>query len=239
MLSEVEPTAILHAAALTNVDLCEENPARADAINRGSTQTLADYANAQNVRLVVVSTDSVFDGARGNYAETDVPAPLNEYARSKLRAEQAAASIEDHLVARTNLFARSTRGVGLAEWILRELSAGHSITGFSDVIFSPLYCRELATRLIELVVGTQRGLLHLGSTDAVSKLEFAQLIADAYGLDAGLVKPGLLSDVPMKAPRPANTSLNTSLASSVFAKSLPTVRESIEQMATDRLLDAA
>src|SRR5262249_13338015 len=144
LLRDVAPAAILHAAAITNVDLCEDEPMRADRMNRGSTSTLAEYAEATGARLVYVSTDSVFDGERGGYGESDEPNPVNEYARSKLRGEEAAAGATDHLVVRTNLFARNSRGTGLVEWILRELVAGQPIVGFADVVFSPLRCADLA-----------------------------------------------------------------------------------------------
>ena len=233
LLRDVAPSAILHAAALTNVDVCEDEPMRADRVNRGSTSILAEYAQASGARLVYVSTDSVFDGERGRYVETDEPNPLNEYARSKLRGEYAAAEAFDHLIVRTNLFARSERGIGLVEWILRELTAGRAIVGFADVVFSPLHCADLANRLVELVNGAQRGIMHVGSTDAVSKLQFADKVASAYGLERSLIRAGLLSDVQFKARRPMNTALDTTFAASVLSTPLPTVRESIDKMASE------
>jgi dTDP-4-dehydrorhamnose reductase len=233
LLRDVAPAAILHAAAMTNVDVCEDEPMRADRMNRGSTSILAEYAEATGARLVYVSTDAVFDGERGGYVESDQPNPLNEYARSKLRGEEAAAGATDHLVVRTNLVARSSRGTGLVEWILRELAAGRPIVGFADVVFSPLRCADLANRLVELVNGKERGVIHVGSRDAMSKLEFAYCVADVFGLDESLIKTGSLADVQFKARRPANTSLDTTLAATVLSVPLPTVRESITRMAEE------
>jgi len=204
---------------------------RADRVNRVSTSLLAEYARVRGARLVYVSTDSVFDGQRGKYVESDDPNPLNEYARSKLRGERAAAEAGDHLVVRTNLFGRSERGTGLVEWVLRELTAGRTIVGFADVVFSPLNCADLAKRLVELAEGQQRGLIHVGSSDEISKLAFADHVAGAYGLNRSLIRPGLLADAQFRVRRPRNTSLDTTLAATVLASPLPTIRESIDAMA--------
>ena len=83
---------------MTNVDRCEDEPMRADRMNRGSTPSWPNTRRPTGARLVDVSTDSVFDGERGDYVESDQPNPLNEYARSKLRGEEAAAGATDHLV---------------------------------------------------------------------------------------------------------------------------------------------
>ncbi|MGC1650080.1 MAG: SDR family oxidoreductase, partial [Candidatus Sulfotelmatobacter sp.] len=88
LLFDLRPDAIVHCAAATNVDWCEDNPNEAQAINVQASAVLAETAATLNARLLYVSTDSVFDGQRGGYAETDEPAPLNVYAKSKLAGER-------------------------------------------------------------------------------------------------------------------------------------------------------
>lgn len=226
----VAPQLVVHGAALTNVDLCERDPALADAVNRRATELLARHAVTSGTRLVYVSTDSVFDGRRGGYAETDEPAPLNVYARTKLEAEREAAAADDHLVVRTNFFGRSARGHGLAEWILRQLREGNEIVGFSDVIFSPLYCGDFAELVLDLALGDERGILHLGGSGSASKLEFAELVAATYGFDPSLVRPGRLDDLDLTAPRPLNTSLAVDRAERVLGRSLPPIESGIAAM---------
>ena len=228
----VAPQLVVHAAALTNVDLCERDPALADAVNRQTTELLARHAVTSGARLVYVSTDSVFDGRRGGYAETDEPAPLNVYARTKLEAEREAAAADDHLIVRTNFFGRSARGHGLAEWILRQLQDGNEIVGFSDVVFSPLYCGDFAELLLELTLGDTRGIVHLGAADAISKLEFAQLVARAAGVEDPKIRPGRLTEVGLAAPRPLDTSLDSSAAARQF-DGLPTVEEGVRRMTAE------
>jgi dTDP-4-dehydrorhamnose reductase len=227
--SRLRPAVVVHAAALTNVDLCEREPELADRVNRRTAELLARRDAAEGARLVLISTDSVFDGARGGYAETDEPAPANVYAATKLAAEREVAAAEDHLVVRTNFFGRSARGHGLAEWLLGRLEAGEEVVGFTDVVFSPLWCHDVAELVLGLALGDARGVLHLGSADAVSKLEFAQTVAETYGFDGAMIRAGRLADVGLEAPRPLNTSLDSSAAASLVG-GFPTVEEGVRKM---------
>lgn len=231
LLDEHRPRLVIQAAALTNVDLCERDPQLAAAVNRDAAGTVARLTAERGGRTVHISTDSVFDGRTGGYVESDDLAPLNGYARSKLEGEVAVAeSAADHLVLRVNFFGRSGRGTGLADWLLGELTAGRPVTGFADVVFSPLHVAELARLILSLARSESRGTLHLGAADAVSKLEFAQLVAREYGLDEELIRTGLLVDAKLDAPRPLDTSLDSSRAASLLQRVLPTVAEGIAQM---------
>lgn len=227
LLAAVSPDVIVHAAALTDVDRCEAKPALADRINRRSTELLC----RADARVVFVSTDSVFDGTRGNYAEGDVPAPVNEYARSKLRAE-AHVLAAGGLCVRTNFFGRSQRGHGLAEWLLRELGAGNQVTGFEDVIFTPLYCADVAAALGELAAGDAEGVLHLGG-ERIDKYDFGVLVASSFGLDESLVQRGSITDVSLRAPRPLDTSLDNGLARATLRTPLRGIETAVGAMAAD------
>jgi dTDP-4-dehydrorhamnose reductase len=227
LLEEVAADVIVHAAALTDVDRCEAEPGVADSVNRLSTELLVE----SGARLVFISTDSVFDGTRGDYSEDDTPAPINEYARSKLRAEQHVLE-GGGLCVRTNFFGRSGRGHGLAEWLLRELGAGREVVGFEDVVISPLYCRDAAAALAELKLGEITGILHLGG-DPVNKYDFGVVVAQKYGLDSSLVRRGSVADVNFRAPRPLDTSLDSSRVENVLGRPLGGLQEAVAAMAVD------
>lgn len=226
LLAAVAPDVIVHAAALTDVDRCEAEPDVADRVNRLSTALLAQ----SGARLVFVSTDSVFDGTRGDYSEDDEPAPVNEYARSKLRAEEAVLASGRGVCVRTNFFGRSKRGHGLAEWLLRELALGHSVIGFEDVVISPLYCADAAAALAAIAHSDLTGVLHLGG-GRVNKYDFAVLVARHHGFDASLVRRGSIADVDLRAPRPLDTSLDSGRARSALATPLRDVDEAVAAMA--------
>ena len=83
------PNVVIHAAAMSAVSDCARDPARAEAVNTRATGALADLCDGARARLVFVSTDLVFDGERAPYCETDDPAPLSVYGRTKGAAERA------------------------------------------------------------------------------------------------------------------------------------------------------
>ena len=105
LLDRVQPAMVVHLAALTNVDWCEDHAADAMVLNAEVSGKLAGLAAQRDIRFIYMSTDSVFDGARGGYTEADQPHPLNVYAASKLAGEQRV--LQSHpaaLVVRSNIF---------------------------------------------------------------------------------------------------------------------------------------
>ena len=199
-------------------------------INVEATRRLASQTTRSGWRFVYISTDSVFDGARGDYSEDDVPAPVNVYARSKLAGEQAAlAEAPDALIIRTNFYGQN-RGakLSLAEWLLDRLSAGTPIDGFDDVIFSPLFVNDLASFILKLTLAGQTGLFHLGASDHCSKYDFAMKIACAFQRDTSLVTHSSIQSLGLAAKRPLNTSLDTRKASRALGCRLPAVDEGIQ-----------
>ena len=84
-----QPDAIIHAAAMTQPDPCEQNPIECWHINVTATRFLLDAATSIHARFIYISTDFIFDGMNGPYKETDTPNPVNYYGSSKLAAEKS------------------------------------------------------------------------------------------------------------------------------------------------------
>src|ERR1700691_148808 len=78
-LAAIAPDVVIHAAAIGDIDFCENHPETARVVNVGITQSVAEYCGRSGVRLVYLSTDNVFDGKQGNYVEDDRANPVNEY----------------------------------------------------------------------------------------------------------------------------------------------------------------
>src|SRR5207248_7692393 len=125
-IASMRPKAIIHCAAATNVDWCEQHEQEAVDMNVGSSASVAEAARECNVQLMYVSTDAVFDGRRGGYDETDAPNPINVYSRTKLDGErQVAASHPSASIVRINTYGWSTQAKpSLAEWMLSQLQQG-------------------------------------------------------------------------------------------------------------------
>src|SRR5206468_3889008 len=107
--------------------------------------------------------DSVFDGRRGKYSETDQPAPLNVYARSKWQAEQKVAErYPAAVIARVNIYGwNAQEKLSLAEWFLRRFAEAEYVPGFTDVIFCPILVNDLASVLLQMLERGLNGLYHV------------------------------------------------------------------------------
>lgn len=228
LLDETRPDVIVHCAAITDVDRCEANPEAAWKLHVGASRTLAEWAEMHKSSIVHVSTDSVFDGRTGNYSELDSPAPLNEYARTKLAGEEAVRLANPSaLIVRTNFYGVGGKGNSYAEWILSTLESRQQLRGFEDVVFNPLPVGLLTETILELLAGGAVGTFHVGARNACSKYEFARQCADMFGFDTAKVSPISMDEFLFKARRPKDTSLDVGKVSGFLDRKMPTVQEGL------------
>jgi dTDP-4-dehydrorhamnose reductase len=234
-VEKTRPEIIIHAAALTDIDICESSPDKAWATNLMGTFNVACAAEKIGARLVYVSTDSVFDGSAGNYSENDLPRPINTYSASKAAGEAVVRTIaKDFVVVRTNFFGRNRNGVGFFNWLVQQIRGAREIPGFYDVIFSPLEVRNLSEAIAELASNPYIGTLHLGSRTPISKYEFACTVAKMMGRDpAKLVKRVSVDEAGLVARRPKNTSLDSSRALGLLQTKLQDVNNGIRKAVVD------
>lgn len=232
-LAALEPDAIVHTAALTDVDACERDPHAARAANVDATTAVAQAAARMGSRLIHISTDSVFAGDKPLHSESEPPRPLNVYAATKLEAEQVAlGASENAVVVRTNIFGWSPSGRrSLAEWVLSRLREGWPVPGFIDSWFTPILTDDLAENIEMLLASPATGVLHVAGADRVSKFEFARMLADAFGLDAGLVSGSSMADASFSAARPADMSIDCSKASALGLR-IPHLPEALIRLRT-------
>lgn len=225
VFDESQPDCVIHCAAATNVDWCEEHPEAARRINVTASATIGRITARTCTPLVYISTDSVFDGDRGEYEETDSPAPMNVYAKSKLDGERAVLARNPlAAVARVNMYGWNAQNKqSLAEWILERLASGNVVHGFTDAIFCPILANDLANILLAMVDHKLSGVYHVVGSEALSKFEFARRLAATFGLDGSQIVPAKLTESKLKAPRPRNTSLCTGKISKDLDRSMPDV----------------
>jgi dTDP-4-dehydrorhamnose reductase len=209
-LLDFRAEAVLHAAALTDVDGCERSPELAWNVNVGGTVQVARACRALGARLVAVSTDYVFDGGRGDYLEEDLPAPRGVYARSKRCGEEAALLLApDAAVARVSATFSGRAGAKrtFPVQVVENLSRGEPVNAFSDQVVSPNLAENAAEMIIELLLEHDyRGVLHTAGATALSRVEFAERVAARFGL-SGRIVPVRTAEVKLLAPRPLRSSL--------------------------------
>lgn len=219
-LKRIEPDIIIQCAANVNVDGCEGNRESTRILHVESTRTLAGF-NPKKTNLIYISTDSVFDGEKGNYSETDSPNPLNYYAQTKYEGELAAQSENPSaLILRTCIYGfHEPRGSSLAEWALSRLEGGLELPGFTDTFFTPLYVGQVSSAIMKFIQKETQGIIHAGSNESVSKYDFLSMIASVFGYETPLLKPVRIEDLKFTAPRPKNTSLNSNKMQTLFKSS--------------------
>ncbi|MCR4336943.1 MAG: SDR family oxidoreductase [Candidatus Omnitrophica bacterium] len=231
-LDSIKPDYIVHAAALTNIDHCEERPEDAHRQNVLASVNVAQFAKKHHAYLAHISTDAVFDGEKGHYREEDEVHPLSVYAETKLKAEQEVLSIASRsCVARTNIFGwNKIHKFSLAEWMLDKLERHQELPGFKDVFFSSILVNALARAVFRLQEVEYQGILHLAGGESCTKLEFAHRLAKIFGLDERLIKSVSVDEVSLKARRGKNLSLNVSKAEKILGIRLPGVDEGLKEM---------
>ncbi|MDK2979873.1 MAG: dTDP-4-dehydrorhamnose reductase [Chloroflexota bacterium] len=209
LFDQVRPQAVIHCAAMADVDRCERDPQTAQAINAQVPAKLAALCAQRGARMVHISTDAVFDGQRGSYTEEDQPNPLSVYARTKLEGEQGVLAADPGaLVLRVNFYGYSLSGRrSLAEFFLNNLSAGQPLKGFTDVHFCPLYVADLVDVIFSALALDLSGLYHAVSPECLSKYDFGRRIADKFGLPGDLIQPVSVNDGNLLAKRSPNLTL--------------------------------
>lgn len=201
---------IINCIATTNVDGCESNPQQAFLVNSAFAVQLAQFCTANQIILIHISTDYVFDGTSPNaYLENDQPNPLNVYGLSKYAGEIAVKTYADkYFILRvSSLFGvagASGKGGNFVTTMLRLARDKDNWTVISDQITCPTHTLDVA-RAIEALIEQQvsdYGIYNCVSSSACSWFEFTQEILRQSGQDVNKVKPISYKDYSFKALRP-------------------------------------
>jgi len=231
IIAEVKPDVILHCAANANVDDCEKDPAAAETVNSVLPGEIAAIAWQNHIKMIHISTDAVFDGATGNYSETDLPNPLSVYALTKLRGENAVlAANPSALVMRVNFYGWSITGKrSLAEFFAYSLAENKSLKGFTDVLFCPMMALDLVDTLMEASEKNLKGLYHCVGPEGMSKYDFGVAIAKQFGFDPELISPASVHDGGLTAARSPNLTLSTKKLQTALGHALPAFESGLKK----------
>lgn len=188
IFTDFKPEWLVHGAALTNVDGCEENPELADKINHLGTKVLADACKKFNCKMIYISTDYVFDGMKGSpYTEEDKPNPQSIYGETKLAGEKAVQKISGGYILRTSWV--YGEGNNFARTMLKLSEKMDEIKVVNDQFGRPTYAPDLAKAIYDVikkdplsVVLAQAGIYNVtGDGDVISWADFAEEIFKVAG----------------------------------------------------------
>lgn len=215
LITSLDPDVVIHAAAMTDVDYCELHPDAGHAVNVEGTANVIDAAESVDAHLVFLSTSFVFDGSRSEYVESDARDPINEYGRTKARAERLveAASINSAIVRTDQPYGWSQpwQSDTMVEWVLDAVREESGLQVFEDWYNTPTYLPELAEFLLKTAREEREGIYHAAGPDYVSRYEWAIQVCETFGHDAALISPSASSSVDLAATRP-NTMLKNVVA---------------------------
>ena len=235
LFDKVRPDLVILTAAMTNVDACEKDPTTANRVNASGPSLVARACKKHGSRLVHVSTDYVFDGAKTRkYAEDDVPRPISVYGKSKLAGERAVLStLPGAVVARPAVlygWSPLENKDNFVTWVLKKLRAGEKATMFKDQRISPTLADDLASALLELAERDVSGIWHVSGPDCLDRVECGKMIARAFGLDEGLIVPVLSSSVSLPARRPAYSCLDVTKVEKLLGRRMVSFEDGLRTM---------
>lgn len=207
-VANVGPDVILLAAAEPHVERCEREPTETRRINVDAARPLAEEAERRGALLVVFSSEYVFDGSKGRYAEDDAVGPINEYGRQKVALEAIARGVRRHLVCRTSgVFGVEPAEKNFVYQVLRSLRAARPFTVPSDQLITPTYAEALAEGVADLVDAGATGTIHAVGPRVLSRTAFAEMVCELFGLDPRLLVPRPTDELGNAAPRPRRAGL--------------------------------
>ena len=216
LIDTLKPDVLIHCAAIASPDACEVDRYSCTKLNVEVTSRLASACRDYGTYMVLLSTDFVFDGAKGHYKETDTTAPSSFYGESKLEAESVVQGLKiPASIVRTSLvfgYEEHLSRTNIAIKVLDHLKNGKPYKVPIDQIRTPTLAEDLASALVNISEKKPEGIFHIAGGEIVSVYDFSKRIALEFGLDESLLIPTSTKDLSEPAMRPLNSGLDISKA---------------------------
>lgn len=215
-----KPDAIIHTAAMTNVDECHTQRDLAWEMNVKSVQNIVDAAAENNAFLLHLSTDFIFDGKNGPYDEEAKPKPVNYYGETKLEAEKIITKSNiDWAIARTVLvygIAHDMSRSNIILWVKNSLEEGKTLQIVDDQWRTPTLAEDLAQGCYLIAKNRAKGIFNISGKDFLTPYEMAIKTADYFNLDKKLINKTDSSNFSQPALRPPRTGFDISKAKNLL-----------------------
>ena len=229
IITKINPDCVVLAAAMTNVDYCEDHKETAVETNVLGTNNVVKACREVSAKLVFLSTEYIFDGVSGPYKEDAKSNPVSVYGSTKLEGEKLVESLSNYLIVRTTwVFDYGVDDRNFAVRLMTELKKGNTFKVPNDQYSTPTLASNLADVLIELLDKNKKGVYNIAGTTLLSKYDFAVKIADKLGLNKNLIQGIDTKSLGQKAKRPMRAGLDTSKVRKEISGNLLSLDEALD-----------
>jgi dTDP-4-dehydrorhamnose reductase len=218
LVTEIKPAAIIHTAAISKPDDCQQHPNETAAINVEASAYMADICAATGIPFVFTSSDLVFDGQKAPYTETDPTEPVNIYGLQKLTAEkEIARRYPEATICRMPLMFGHTESPhkSFTDHMITSLLEGRPLSLFIDEFRTPVDTASAAEGLLLALDFPPGQIFHLGGRQRLSRFEMGKMIERLMGIRNAQIRRTRQQDITSVAPRAADLSLDSSKAFSL------------------------
>jgi dTDP-4-dehydrorhamnose reductase len=209
IISEVRPDVVINTAAMTQVDQCESEREACWLNNVTAVAHIAKACEKNNIHLIHISTDFIFDGTHGPLDELAKPNPLSYYGESKLAAEEVVMkSKTDWAILRTVLVFGVTRDMSRSNivlWVKKSLEEGKTINVVNDQWRTPTLAEDLAMGSYLVAKKKAKGVYNISGDEMLTPYDIAIRTADFFKLNKALIKSADSSTFKQLAQRPPKT----------------------------------
>ena len=230
VLNKVKPDIIIHLAALTNVDECESNFAKAYNLNCNATRYLVYWAHKKNCRFLYLSTDQIYNNPGFNSEENENP--CNVYSQTKFVSENIVLCLNNSVVVRTNFYGFfPNHKDSLVNWFIKCAKKNIKIKLIKNIYFNPLYVHQLCLYLLEIIKNYKiKGIFNLGAKNKISKGELLFKIGEKINYKKKKMKFQNVEFFKLKAYRPRNMVMKVDKIEKILKKSMPTINLGLDSL---------
>jgi dTDP-4-dehydrorhamnose reductase len=227
LFHEARPDAVIHTAAISDPNFCQQNQKNTHKINTEAAINIAGLCADRKIPCLFTSSDLVFDGLNPPYNEKDEPSPVSHYGEQKVLAEQGMKKRYPKIViCRMPLMFGDPGPVAKSfiQPMIRQMKAGIEINLFVDEFRTPVSGKDAAQGLI-IALNRMPRVIHLGGSERISRHAFGQLLIDVLQIRDAKLNPCQQKDLNLPAPRPPDVSLDSSKATDLGFRPNPLADE--------------
>ena len=226
------PDFVIHAAGMTNVDDCEEDPTKANFINGTLAGNLAKISHELGIKFIHISTDHLFDGTSSFISEEMQTNPINAYGSSKALGEDLVIKNNpDSLIVRCNFFGWGpSYKASFSDFIINNLSSNTKIRLANDYYYTPCSTFGLIKSINSLIARDAEGIFNVVGSERISKYEFGLKVANIFDLSEGLIEKVTSESLELKTKRPSDMSLSDKKLINFLGKNIGIIDCSINEL---------